>query len=31
MMIGLTILAVLTLVAIGEVRRTVGEPINGED
>jgi hypothetical protein len=31
MMTGLTILAVLTFVAIGEIRRTVGEPLKGED
>jgi len=31
MMIGLIILAVLTIIAIGEIRRTVGEPIRGED
>ena len=27
MMIGLTILAVLTFIAIGEIRKTVGEPL----
>lgn len=31
MMIGLTILAVLAFVAIGEIRKTVGEPLKGED
>jgi len=31
MMIGLMILAVLTIIAFGEIRRTVGEPIRGED
>jgi hypothetical protein len=31
MMIGLTILAVLTLIAIGEIRKTVGAPLKGED
>jgi hypothetical protein len=31
MMTGLTILAVLTFVAIGEIRRTMGEPLKGED
>jgi hypothetical protein len=31
MMIGLTILAVLTFIAIGEIRKTAGEPLKGED
>lgn len=31
MMIGLIILAVLTIITIGEIRRTMGEPIRGED
>jgi hypothetical protein len=31
MMIGLAILAVLTFIAVGEIRRTVGEPVKGED
>jgi hypothetical protein len=31
MMVGLTILAVLTFIAIGEVRRTMGEPLKGEE
>ena len=31
MMIGLAILAVLTLIAIGEIRKMAGEPIKGED
>ena len=31
MMTGLTILAVLTFVAIGEIRKTVGEPLKAED
>jgi hypothetical protein len=31
MMVGLTILAVLTFIAIGEVRRTMGEPLEGEE
>lgn len=31
MMIGLTTLAVLTFIAIGEIRKTVGEPLKGED
>jgi hypothetical protein len=30
-MVGLTILAVLTFIAIGEVRRTMGEPLEGEE
>jgi hypothetical protein len=31
MIIGLTILAVLTLIAIGEVRRTQGQQLKSED
>jgi len=31
MMIGLTILAVLTFIAIAEIRRAAGEPLKGED
>jgi hypothetical protein len=31
MMTGLTILAVLTYIAIGEIRKTVGEPLKRED
>jgi hypothetical protein len=31
MMIGLTILAVLTVIAIGEVRKTQGQPLKGEE
>jgi hypothetical protein len=31
MMIGLGILAVLTFIAVGEIRKTVGEPIKSED
>jgi hypothetical protein len=31
MMIGLTALAVLTFIAIGEIRKSAGEPIMGED
>jgi hypothetical protein len=31
MMTGLTILAVLTFIAIGEIRKTVGEPLKDED
>lgn len=31
MVIGLTILAVLTFIAIGEICKSVGEPIKGED
>jgi hypothetical protein len=31
MMIGLTILAVLTFIAIGEIRKTRGPQLKGED
>ena len=31
MMIGLTILAVLTIIAIGEIRRTQGQQLKGEE
>jgi hypothetical protein len=31
MMIGLTILAVLTFIAIGEIRKTQGQRLKGED
>jgi hypothetical protein len=31
MMIGLAILALLTFIAIGEIRKTMGEPLKGED
>ena len=31
MMIGLTVLAVLTFIAIGEIRKSAGEPIKGEE
>ncbi len=31
MMLGLTVLAVLTFIAIGEIRKTAGEPIKSED
>jgi hypothetical protein len=31
MMIGLAVLAVLTFIAIGEIRKSAGEPIEGED
>jgi hypothetical protein len=31
MMIGLTVLAVLTFIAISEIRKSAGEPIMGED
>jgi Tfp pilus assembly protein PilX len=31
MMIGLTILAVLTFIAIGEIRKTLDQPLIGED
>jgi hypothetical protein len=31
MMIGLTILAVLTIVAVGEIRKVESNPVNNED
>jgi len=31
MMVGLVILAVLTTIAISEIRRTAGEPVGSED
>jgi hypothetical protein len=31
MMIGLTVLAVLTFIAVGEIRKSAGAPIKGED
>ena len=31
MILGLTILAVLTLIAIGEIRKTQGQPLKSEE